>query len=131
MYLPLRLAFSIAAVLSLAVISPSSARAIDDATAKKYEQMIDKAIAFLGTKAQAADGSFNAAAGPAVTALVTTGVLRHGRSPDDPLVAKALKYVEGFVKEDGGIYATNNKNYETAIAVVCFKEANRNGKYDA
>ena len=32
---------------------------------------------------------------------------------------------------DGGIYGTNNKNYETAIAVVCFKEANRNGKYDA
>src|SRR4030095_11852639 len=65
------------------------------------------------------------------TALVAAGILRQGRSPEDPVVAKALKYVEGFVKEDGGIYGTTNKNYETAIAIVCFKEANRNGKYDA
>lgn len=94
-------------------------------------QIADQAIAFLQTKAQASDGSFNAAAGPAVTALVATSVLRHGRSPDDPLVAKALKYLEGFVKDDGGVYGTTNKNYETAIALVCFQEANRGGKYDA
>jgi squalene-hopene/tetraprenyl-beta-curcumene cyclase len=105
----------------------------DEATAKKYEQMVDKAVAFLGTKAQADDGSFNAGAGPAVTALVTTGLLRHGRSPEDPVIAKALKYLEGFARPDGGLYAegTFNKNYETCIAILCFKEANRNGKYDA
>ena len=101
-------------------------------SARKYEQMVEKAIGYLATKGQAADGSYNAAAGPAVTALVTTGILRHGRSPEDPVVAKALNYLEGFVHEDGGIYAEgNHKNYETCIAVLCFKEANRNGKYDA
>jgi squalene-hopene/tetraprenyl-beta-curcumene cyclase len=68
-----------------------------------------------------------------VTALVTTSILRHGRSPDDPVVAKALRYLERFVRDDGGVYGegSNNKNYETSIAVVCFKEANRGGKYDA
>src|SRR5919106_1009691 len=101
MYLPFRLALSVAAVLIVATLAGSVSFAADDATAKKYEQMIDKAVAFLGTKAQADDGSYNAAAGPAVTALVTTGVLQHGRSPEDPLVAKALKYLEGFVREDG------------------------------
>jgi squalene-hopene/tetraprenyl-beta-curcumene cyclase len=45
---------------------------------------------------------------------------------------KALKYVERFVRDDGGIYGEgNNKNYETCISIVCFKEANRNGRYDS
>ena len=110
-----------------------STRADDEATNKKYSQIVDKAIAFLATKGQADDGSFNASAGPAVTALVTSGILRQGRSPEDPVVAKALKYLDKFVREDGGIYAegTVNKNYETCIAIVCFTEANRGGKYNA
>ncbi len=111
----------------------AAANAADDAANKQYQQMVDKAVAFLATKGQAEDGSYSAAAGPAVTALITTSILRQGRSPDDPVVAKALKYVEEFIREDGGIYteSTHNKNYETCIALVCFKEANRNGKYDA
>lgn len=119
-------------LLAFATAIPA-VQAADDATGKQYQQMVDKAIAYLSTKGQADDGSFNAAAGPAVTALVTTSILRQGRSPDDPVVAKALKYVEKFIRDDGGIYTegTHNKNYETCIALVCFKEANRNGKYDA
>jgi squalene-hopene/tetraprenyl-beta-curcumene cyclase len=126
------LLLGIAFSVTIATLQPRPGLGADEATAKKYEQMVDRAIAFLATKAQADDGSFNAAAGPAVTALVTTAVLRHGRSPDDPLVAKALKYIERFVREDGGVYAegTYYKNYETCIAILCFKEANRNGKYD-
>jgi len=132
MHLRTRSVVSALAAFSFALVFASLASAADEATAKKYSQMIDKAVAFLGTKAQAADGSFNAPAGPAVTALVATGLLKHGRSPEDPVVAKALKYVEGFVHDDGGIYGEgNHKNYETCIALLCFKEANRSGKYDA
>jgi anti-anti-sigma factor len=123
---------SIAAAIALSALAAPAARAEDDETAKKYEQMIDKAVGFLATKGQAADGSYSAPAGPAVTALVTASLLRHGRSPDDPQIAKALKYVEGFIHEDGGIYGEgNHKNYETCISVICFKQANRGGKYDA
>jgi squalene-hopene/tetraprenyl-beta-curcumene cyclase len=126
------IAVSVVGYAAIAAALPRLTSGQDDA-ARKSGQLVDKAIAFLATKEQAADGSFNAAAGPAVTALVTTAVLRHGRSPDDPLVAKALKYVERFVRDDGGIYGdgSSNKNYETCIALVCFQEANRNGKYDA
>src|SRR5688500_10091773 len=114
---------TIAALLFASALS-SMPPAADEATVKQYSQMSDKAVAFLGTKAQAADGSFNAQAGPAVTALVATALLKHGRSPEDPVVAKALKYVEGFVHDDGGIYGEgNHKNYETCIAVLLFKEA--------
>jgi squalene-hopene/tetraprenyl-beta-curcumene cyclase len=98
---------------------------------RKYEQMVTRAIGFLATKAQASDGSYNAAAGPGVTALVTTAIMRHGRSPSDPLVARSLKYLHGFVRDDGGIYADESfyKNYETCLAILCFTEANRDGRY--
>ena len=126
-------AFTSAALAIAALLSPAQARAADAETAKKYEQVVSKAIGYLSTKGQAPDGSYNAAAGPAVTALVATSILRHGRSPEDPAVAKSLKYLEGFVQPDGGVYAKDSyyKNYETCLAILCFTEANRGGKYDA
>jgi squalene-hopene/tetraprenyl-beta-curcumene cyclase len=100
--------------------------------AKAYGQALDKAIQFLLTKRQAADGSFSAQAGPGVTAVVTAGILRHGRTADDPALAKSLKYLETFVQNDGGIYAKDTfyKNYETSLALMCFAQANRDGRYD-
>lgn len=132
MYLRSPLVFSLITALVLGTLGAPLSNAADESISQKQQRMIDKAVAFLATKAQADDGSFNAQAGPAVTALVATGVLRHGRSPEEPVVAKALKYLEGFVQSDGGIYApeTYYKNYETCLAILCFKEANRGGKYD-
>ena len=97
----------------------------------QHEQMVAKAISFLTTKGRAADGSYSSFSGPAVTALVTTGLLRHGRSPDDPLVAESLKFLEKFVQSDGGVYqsGSNYRNYETCLAILCFTEANRQGRY--
>lgn len=99
---------------------------------KTYEQMVTKAIDYLKTKGQAPDGSYSSQAGPGVTALITTAILRAGRSPDDPLVAKSLKYLEGFVRDDGGISKTGSRlpNYETCLAILCFSEANKDGRYD-
>ncbi|HTU26176.1 MAG TPA: hypothetical protein VMF30_12300, partial [Pirellulales bacterium] len=64
-------------------------------TGASYEQQLAKAVDYLGTKGQAADGSFSAQAGPAVTALVVLGLLRNDRSVDDPMVARGLKYMAG------------------------------------
>jgi squalene-hopene/tetraprenyl-beta-curcumene cyclase len=108
----------------------------DDAAkiAKTYETMVSRGIEALVMR-QAANGSFGAAkeASPAITAVVTTALLRHGRGPNDPVVAKSLKYLEGFVQPDGGIYPPKSgvSNYETSLSVVCFKEANKDGRYDA
>jgi squalene-hopene/tetraprenyl-beta-curcumene cyclase len=116
----------------LALVAGLSLPVAAEEPTESYERIVSRAIDYLGSKAQAADGSYNAPAGPGVTALVTTALLRHGRSPADPIVAKSLKYLEGFVREDGGIYGpdSNYKNYETCLAILCFSEANRNGKYD-
>ncbi|HEV3003369.1 MAG TPA: prenyltransferase/squalene oxidase repeat-containing protein [Pirellulales bacterium] len=114
---------------SLSVAMPCPAREPDG---RKVEQAVIKALDYLRQRGQAEDGSFSKQQGPAVTALVTTAILRSGRSPDDPLAAKGLKYVEGFVQDDGGIYRDGSvvQNYETCLALVCFVEANRDGRYD-
>lgn len=126
----------IAIALCLAgLVSPAALAAdkkpADDA--RLYEETVAKAIEYCRTKGQAADGSYSAEAGPAVTAIVTAGILRSGRTPDDPLVAKSLKYLEGFVHPDGGIYPakSRHRNYETCVALQCFTEANRDKRYDA
>lgn len=126
------LATMVCAVLACALVFPARLPAADQDLNKTYEQAVNKAIEFLTTKSQDADGAYNAKAGPAITALVTASLLSHGRSPNDPQVAKSLKYLEGFVRPDGGIHAaeTNHKNYETAISLVAFSLANKDGKYD-
>src|SRR4029079_12973786 len=98
---------------------------------KTYERLVADGSKYLQSS-QAQDGCGTAQAGPGGTALITTAILRAGRSPDDPLVAKSLKYLEAFVREDGGISKTGSKlpNYETCLAVLCFKEANKDGRYD-
>ena len=99
--------------------------------AKQLEAAVAKAVEFCRTS-QAADGAYSAEGGPAITAVVTAGLLRSGLSADDPLVAKSLEYLEKFVHSDGGIYAdgSTHRNYETCIALQCFHEANRDKRYD-
>ncbi len=101
------------------------------AAAPTREEIVGKAINYLRTR-QSEDGAFAKETGPAVTALVATALMRQGRSTSDPMVAKALAYVEQFARPDGGIYQTgsSHRNYETCIAVMAFAEANRDGRYD-
>lgn len=119
---------------AIAAMLPHTALAADPSTppAAAIEQAVTKAVEYLRVTGQAADGSFSSQTGPAVTALVTTALLKSGRSPDDPLVAKSLKYLEGFIQPDGGIYTPQGThlNYETCIAINCFSAANRDGRYD-
>lgn len=119
---------SLGGLLAVTMLAAAPAEADDGA----YARTVDRAIRFLQTKAQASDGSYSAYAGPGVTALVTTGILRNGRGVHDPVVARGLEYLQGFVRHDGGIYRmeTLYRNYETCLAVLCFTEANRDGRYD-
>jgi squalene-hopene/tetraprenyl-beta-curcumene cyclase len=124
-------------LVSLVLVSIVCPRAMlwsaeaDQLGAASYEQVVARAIGYLATQGQAEDGSFSSQAGPAVTALVASAVMRHGRTPSDPLVAKALKYLNQFVQPDGGIYRTDSlyANYETSIAIVCLTQANADGRY--
>ena len=92
----------VAAVIALASGRGSLAAeeiAAKRAPARSYGQIVNRGIDYLQTRGQAADGSYSRQVGPAVTALCTTALLRHGRTPDDPVVAKSLKYLEKFVQD--------------------------------
>jgi squalene-hopene/tetraprenyl-beta-curcumene cyclase len=128
---PRRLLPPVLCLIALALVFGSSLSATGaPVDAKQYQKTVDKALEYLNTH-QAADGSFSSKAGPAVTALIVTSVIRSGRPTTDPVVAKGLKYLEGFVQPTGGIHAPNSRitNYETCLAIVCFSEANADGKY--
>ena len=115
----------------LAVCGPASAQPRIGPDAKEVQVVVDKAYEFLKSR-QKADGSFEPArGGPGTTALIAAGLLRLGKPIDDPVVAKALGFLEKSVKADGGIYDRVLANYTTSIAIVTFKEANKGGKYDA
>ena len=120
--------------LALMVALAGAVRSIADETPDRqaHERAVQTGIDYLRTSGQAADGSFSAQVGPGVTAIVTTAILRNGRTADDPVVAKALKYLEKFVQPDGGIYDPKSrlKNYETCLGMLCFAEANGDHRYD-
>jgi squalene-hopene/tetraprenyl-beta-curcumene cyclase len=119
-----------AALLIAALPLAHTARAVGP-DAKTYELTVAKAIRYLET-AQAENGSFSPQVGIGPTALATLAILRCGRAPETPVVAKALAWLETHVQAEGGVYPRGSRlpNYETCVALMCFKEANRDGRYD-
>src|SRR6516225_8281899 len=94
------------------------------------QKVLEKAVIFL-KDSQQKDGGFSPKiAGPGITAIAVAALLRNGVSPQEPVLAKGLKYLEMHTKDDGGIYSKSLANYTTAVALMALKEANKNGKYD-
>jgi len=108
---------------------PASAEA--PAQQLSASKLAAKGIDFL-KGSQADDGSFSSHAGPGVTALVTTSLVRNGLTAADPVVSRGVEYVLEHVRKDGGIYGEGStyRNYETSLAVLCLSELNKDGKYD-
>ena len=108
---------------------PAAVRAADPAA-------VDRAIArgsrFLAEKGQAADGSFSAAAGPAVTALVVGALAKSGTPVDAPVLRRGLDHLLSFRRDTGGIHTEESAigNYETAIALLALVACNADGRFD-
>jgi squalene-hopene/tetraprenyl-beta-curcumene cyclase len=112
---------------AFAIEDPAKSAASGSASASN---LIERGIAFLRPR-QDAKGGWSTQREPGVTALVVTGLLRSGQvTPGDPMVTKALTYLEGFLTPKGGLSDVPHANYATSIALIAFKEANRNGRYD-
>ena len=89
-----------------------------------------RAVNFLKTT-QATGGNWTSPESPGISGLVTYALLVSGVPATDPVAEKALKHLATFVQPDGGIYVpkSHHGNYETAIAILAFEAANREGKY--
>ena len=126
----------VAGIVTLAVLALSSPQPVQAVgpSEQLWNQTVDKAIRFLRTS-QAPDGSFSRNRSLGITGIVTTGLLYSGRvSPQDPMVKKALGFLETLVNPEEGHIAGKNprdqlKNYVTAVNVMAFAAADPNGKY--
>ena len=96
-----------------------------------WQTMVSKSVDYLRVRGQADDGSFSKAAGIGPTGLVTAALLNSGVSPKDPVVAKALNFLEQHVQKNGGIYRADSlhRNYDTCIAMVAFAKAGDKARY--
>ena len=114
--------------ISLSVCLPVTAQ---DRTAADRAALVKRAVEYLQNRGQAEDGSFSRQTGPAVTALVVAGLLRNGRSAEEPWIARSLDYLMTFQQRDGGFYQKGSLygNYETSVVMMCLAEANRDGRY--
>jgi len=109
---------------------PLAARA---ASPDEIRAALAKGAAFLVETKQAADGSFSADVGPAVTALAVTALVRSGMPADAPPVQRGLAFLLSFRQPDGGIYAPGSPtaNYETSIGLLALAACNTDGALDA
>ncbi|MEZ6094275.1 MAG: prenyltransferase/squalene oxidase repeat-containing protein [Pirellulaceae bacterium] len=100
---------------------------------EKLKTVVQRGILFLQEKGQDSDdGSFSKQVSPGVTSICVAAMLNNGVNRQHPSVVKGLKYIESFVREDGGIHAEESglKNYETSLAVLALTAANNDGAYD-
>jgi Squalene-hopene cyclase C-terminal domain len=117
--------------LTFVIAAPVAAQPKGGPDTKELQTVVDKAYDFLKSR-QKPDGSFEPSrGGPGTPALIAAALIRLGKPIDDPVIAKALGFLEKQVQKDGGVYNRFLANYTTAIAITTFKEANTGGKYDA
>lgn len=97
---------------------------------KEINALAAKAIAFL-RKSQEENGGWSTRLSPGVTGIVVTGLIKGGHvSPDDPMVARGLKYIEGLINTEAGHIAGKNPreqllNYVTSVNVLALTAARR------
>jgi squalene-hopene/tetraprenyl-beta-curcumene cyclase len=100
---------------------------------KKWQDVVDKAADYLKTT-QGDDGSWSRGRSPGVSGIVVTGLLRTGRTPQDPVVDRGLKYIESLVNTKAGHIAGKDPkpqllNYVTSVNVMALVAANRDERY--
>ena len=120
-----------AGLLGLVALGGRRAEAFPD-DEPTIDGLIRKAVAFLKPR-QTDDGSWSPnMKEPGITALVVTALLRSTLvDRNDPAIVKGLGYLEQFVSPKGGLSEAPHSNYSTSVALMAFKEANNDGKYDA
>ncbi len=103
------------------------AEAADD---KTWDETVEKAVSFF-RKTQSDDGSWGSKQSPGITGVVVTGLLRTGKvTAKDPMIERALKYIESLIDPKTGHIAgrgarVNLHNYVTCVNVLALVAADR------
>jgi len=117
----------LSSLYSTAVAADPAVSKVDSSILKKTQM---QGINYL-KNSQLDSGLWTTETAPGISALITTALLESGVPASDPVVAKALKRLEGFVQKDGGIYyaKSNHRNYETCISIMAFSSADQGDRY--
>src|SRR5262249_35377608 len=121
--------------LSLTLLLPLAGRADDKDKdkdkdhAKAWDETVEKAVKYFRDK-QDKDGSWGAKQSPGITGIIVTGLLRTGKvDRKDPMIEKALKYVEAQIDTKSGHIAgkapTGHRNYITCVNLMALVAAER------
>lgn len=96
---------------------------VDLSLAKEIDHSIKEGLKWLYEQ-QEDDGSWQHY--PAMTALVLSSYLRAhpSISINEPMIRDGFEFLKSCVKPDGGIYLDDMPNYNTAICLTAFKDAN-------
>ncbi len=102
---------------------------------KTWDAVVAKAGQYL-KNTQEAGGGWSTSKSPGITGVVLTGLLRTGAPAQDPVVAKALKYIESLVNTEKKHIAGKDakvqlQNYVTSINVMALVNAHQARKYQA
>lgn len=123
--------FWVTLLMACVVTSQAAETPLSAARQQELKKIQMQGVNFL-KNSQLEDGLWTTETVPGISALVTTSLLESGVPASDPVVSKALKRLEGYVQNDGGIYyeKSNHRNYETCISIMAFHAANTDGRYD-
>ncbi len=123
--------FRVFAIALVAALLPT-ATIVAAADVEAIRAALTRGGAFLVEHEQAADGSFSADVGPAVTALAVTALVRSGMPATAPAVQQGLAYLLSFRQPDGGLYVPGSPvaNYETSIGLLALAACNTDGSLD-
>lgn len=127
-----RASFMIPLLMACVVSVQAAESPLSAARQQELKKIQTQGVNFL-KNSQLEDGLWTTETVPGISALVTTALLESGVPASDPVVAKALKRLEGYIQKDGGIYyeKSNHRNYETCISVMALHAANKDGRYDS
>ena len=106
----------------------------DESLRHEVQRAIDRGLAWLLAN-QNSNGWWTTPDHPAVTALPLIALNgepsgKHLKQPS-PAIQRAYAFLLASAKPDGGIYKPGStiQNYETSISIMCFAEANKDGRY--
>ena len=120
-------------LLSICCLASNPAFAQAKPTAKEWQEVVDKANAYL-KKNQEENGGWSTKKSIGVTGVVVTGLLQTGTKPDDAPAAKGLAYIESLINEKAGHIAGADprlglQNYVTSVNLLALAAAKRDDKY--
>jgi hypothetical protein len=103
---------------------------IPDELAADVQRSIDRGLSYLRA-AQKSDGGWGGEYGPALAAIAAQAFAQDQEyGPSNPVVRRAVSYIQQFEQTDGGVYERNKNlaNYQTSVVLMFLSSLTRRSR---